>query len=202
MADVSAHEMKIIQDNGAHRHIKLKKPGSSLYWFEIVTWPGTLCITGDMGTYTFRRLHDMFEFFRTSEEYKKAHPTRTLFINNGYWAEKLQGSFGAEKEYREELFINAVKSDVSEWTFNNEKEKEAVTKQAVSDVTLYADDGIQAAISAAMDYQSDYGHQFIDFYEHTLTDYTYHYTWCLYAIAWAIEKYDSHQQAQPPAAKP
>ncbi len=44
---------------------------------------GFLCYTGDMGTFVFRRLEDMFAFFRT----RSAQAATACSINLGYWAE-------------------------------------------------------------------------------------------------------------------
>ena len=65
LGDVDWHVMTVLRDDGVHRHIRLKRPDSGSYWFDLITWPGTLCIDGDCGTYVFRRLEDMFQFFRT-----------------------------------------------------------------------------------------------------------------------------------------
>ena len=77
--DVSQHGVTIIRDDGVNRHIRFKRPGTMCMHFDLITWPGYLCYCGDMGTYVFSRLEDMFEFFRTDRD-----------INPGYWAEKLQ----------------------------------------------------------------------------------------------------------------
>lgn len=55
--------MTIEHDEGVYRHLVFRQPGSSIYWLEIITWPGGLTIAGDMATMTFRRLPDMLEFF-------------------------------------------------------------------------------------------------------------------------------------------
>ena len=56
LKDAAAHQMEVLRDDGVNRHLRFKNPESSAYWFEIITWPGTLCIDGDMGTFVFRRL--------------------------------------------------------------------------------------------------------------------------------------------------
>jgi hypothetical protein len=38
--------------------------------------------------------------------------------------------------------------------------------------------------------------EFSDFWEHDLTEYTYHYIWCCYAIAWGIAEYDKAKARQ------
>lgn len=65
LADVAAHQIHVLRDDGVHRHIRFKRPGTYCMQFDLITWPGYLCYTGDMGTYVFNRLEDMFEFFRT-----------------------------------------------------------------------------------------------------------------------------------------
>ncbi len=52
--------------DGLHRHYKCRKPGTGFGWFDVTTWPGSLCIAGDMGTYVFRRTADMIPFVRSS----------------------------------------------------------------------------------------------------------------------------------------
>ena len=63
--DVKDHQMTIVRDDNIGRHLRFSKPGTSCMSFDLITWPGYLCCTGDMGTYVFKRLPDMFEFFRT-----------------------------------------------------------------------------------------------------------------------------------------
>ena len=84
--DVSKHEMKVLLDNGIYRHLRFKQQGSSNMWFDVVTWPGFLAYTGDMGAFVFARLEDMFEFFRG----RPVDDKDKLYINLGYWGEKLE----------------------------------------------------------------------------------------------------------------
>ena len=88
--DIEHHQMTVLHDEGLYRHIRFQNPGNSMYWFDLITWPGSLTIKGDMGTWTFSRLTDMFEFF-------------TGHINTSYWAEKLdngtEGGRRCAKEY-------------------------------------------------------------------------------------------------------
>lgn len=76
--NITNHQMAIRFDAGIYRHLVFRNPESSAMWFEIVTWPGSLVYTGDMGTFVFERIPDMFEFFRNAE------------INPHYWSEKVE----------------------------------------------------------------------------------------------------------------
>lgn len=86
MQDVGKHCMTILRNDGVDRHVQFRKPGCSAYWFDLVTVPGILMINGDMGTYVFSSVHDMFEFFAMDQKYAQVGE---LWINPGYWSEKL-----------------------------------------------------------------------------------------------------------------
>lgn len=76
--DTKNHVMTCIKTDGLHRHYRFAEPNNSCYWFDIITTPGYLFMTGDMGTWTFSRIADMIKFFNKDKP------------NYGYWAEKLQ----------------------------------------------------------------------------------------------------------------
>lgn len=111
LKDAGSHVMTVIRDDGVHRHLRFRKapPAGSEYWFDLITWPGSLCIDGDMGTYVFRRLPDMFEFFCTDREYNEKRG-RKLGINAGYWGEKLQATanHGGHIEFSKSDFCRRV----------------------------------------------------------------------------------------------
>lgn len=71
-------QMEILQDDGVHRHVRFARPKTSIGYFNLVTWPGHLSISGDVESFTFTREHDMFDFFGG----------RRSRINPHYWAEK------------------------------------------------------------------------------------------------------------------
>lgn len=87
LADTREHTLEYMFEgqgpHGPYRHLVFSKGGSSIYRFGIMSFPGYLTITGDMGTLTFSRTPDMFALFRSplGEE---------LTINPSYWAEKVQ----------------------------------------------------------------------------------------------------------------
>ena len=83
------HEVTIEHEHGVHRCIHFGRPGSSTYHFRLVTWPGHLAISGDIGDYIFTRTHDMFEFFSSASD----RASMPIEINPGYWAEKVPGNY-------------------------------------------------------------------------------------------------------------
>lgn len=108
--DVAQHRMTILRDDSVNRHAQFKREGTRCYQFDLITWPGYLCYTGDMGSYVFQRTTDMFEFFRTDRNdfnYNKDG----LSINPGYWGEKLEAVDKCDgfKEFSLDLFRKNVR---------------------------------------------------------------------------------------------
>lgn len=197
LKDVTDHKITVIRDDGVHRHVQFRKPGTYCMGFDLITWPGYLCYAGDMGCNLFARMEDMFEFFRVAPNKSSA-----LHINLSYWSEKLQASdcngrwAKGVKRFSEEAFKAAIKdrfdeivSDADEWPAPRKAELwEAIEADIFGQ--LY-DDGHEAQI-AVRDFSFDDQHDlFTGFFERDVTDYTYHFVWCCYAIAWGVRQYDA-----------
>lgn len=209
--DVASHEMTVIRDDGVYRHIRFKRPDTGCYRFDFITWPGYLCYTGDMGTYVFSRTNDMFEFFRTDRKHMQLSFGKALAINPGYWSEKVQSDsrFGkgteefSEDRFREvlkrifdghfeELQPDAEASDEEKLAFEQRK---AEAWEEVEDQILSLDSLEHEGVSAACQFEHD-GLEFTDFWEYRLRDYTFHFIWCCYALAWGIQKYDAAKESE------
>ena len=184
-ADVADHEMSVLHDDGLYRHVRFGRPGTSMYSFHLVTWPGCLTINGDMGTWTFSRLADMFEFFAGKN------------INPGYWAEKLRGETQARR-YSERAFVarvteyfNDVRDSLQEngvdvdvlWTLLS---SEVLESDVISDH--------REALEALSQFE---GIEFYDTWEWNCTEWDVRFLWCCFAIQWGIQQY---RAAQVPAA--
>lgn len=102
--DIATHQMEIIMDNGLHKHLRFARPDSWCFSFNITTWPGYLCISGDIDCYVFTRIEDMFDFFRTDKGR----------INPGYWAEKCVAGTKPPREFSQEKFEAVLKQYVDE----------------------------------------------------------------------------------------
>ena len=184
LRDTKDHQIKILKDDGVYRHLSFTNNGSSVYRFDLITWPWCLCYTGDMGTYVFRRLEDMLCFFRGE-----------LKINSSYWAEKLEAVDRCDglKEWSEESFEESVKYDFDMWAESAEcssLEKDDIWESIKSDILSCSDNGHEA--HQAVEY---FDHEmFNDFWEHDCTEYVPRFIWCLYAIVWGIQKYDESKK--------
>lgn len=178
---VREHEMKILRDDNLDRHLRFKRPQTSNEYFDLITWPGSLCFTGDMGTFVFSRIADMFEFFR--DERANGH----LRINTGYWSEKLDAAdrrTGGYERFEPEKFRQQVMRYARESGASR-----AILQQIKDNVLPYADDGESRAFEKACGFNSN-GFTLQDFWEIDCREYTYHFVWCCYGIVWGIKQYD------------
>lgn len=204
LKDVSAHRMGLPLNEGIYRHLRFKQPDSSNMWFDIVTWPGFLTISGDMGTWTFSRLPDMFQFFRDSK----------LRINESYWAEKLQhGSCGGREGatvWDQDAFQDHLLGQLSHYDFTPKKLAELTAAVKEEIFQRHDGDGAHMMRNAAYEFTYEFeedrdGRGYLEKIRSPRTVekfqfegmdlpsgmvYSYHFTWCLYAIVWGIAKYD------------
>ena len=182
LKDVCAHTLEVKKDDGLYRHLSFRgpKPNSWNMWFEIVTWPENLTIHGDMGTWSFSRIADMFEFFRSS----------SLKINASYWAEKItsESRFGGphKKFHPEQFKVNVLRCVEDECDL---EEPEKATVIAALEAEVFGEECEVFARKALSEFDCD-GFEFTDAYEIDGDDCTYHYLWCLHAIVWGIGQYD------------
>lgn len=182
--------MEVLLNQGLYRHLKFNNGGSSTHHFNITTWPGYLCISGDMGSFVFYRLPDMFQFFRGEK------------INPDYWSQKLTAVDDQEgyEKFSREAFRGLVLEHIEEcFEFPGDAEK-AETIEEVQDnifpmLTDFNDGGWQA-INSLMEFESPYG-DFQDSWEWDFKEYTYRFIWCLWAVVWGIQQFDASHSTAP-----
>jgi hypothetical protein len=201
LSGVKNHVMIVIRDDGIHRHIRFKDPETSCYHFDLITWPGYLCYTGDMGTYVFQRLTDMFEFFRTNRECKNRNGEK-LYVNLSYWGEKLQSVDRGDgyRNFSDEKFRENVMSWIEDRGLNG-KLGHGLRDELESEVLSCAEHGGRdEAYGAAANFKYNDKEIFTDFWEVDSDDYSHRFLWCCFALAWGIEQYDSAKQLSETAA--
>jgi len=189
LKDVANHQMTIPLSDGVYRHVRFRSTVRGWnQWFDLVTWPGCLTISGDMGTWTFSRLPDMFEFFRDSQ----------LRINEGYWAEKLQGgnctgrSSGA-MQFDAELFRERLFGQIKD--FDLTAKQRGFVGRELKELLDSTDENEHYMYRAVYDFDCEvpgYGRFRFDGAElPNGRTYTYRFVWCLYAIVWGIQQFDN-----------
>lgn len=198
--DTANGSMEILLENGMYRHLRFRFKNGSFGWFDIVTWPGRLVITGDCETFTFSRLEDMFEFFRTGG-YR---------VNPSYWQEKIRDGRDRARSFDWDRFRAEA---LAEFDRATEHKEDAELRQSAREDLEGALDSANADEWGAVQLLRDY-HYKQDIYDTSTyfefdlpesppdgMDWDYHYIWCCRAIAWAIQKYDAHHAAQQPTTE-
>lgn len=186
-SDTAEHEMTVLLDQGVYRHLRFKKPGTGMYYFDVITWPGNLTIRGDMGTYTFNRLADMFEFFGGREP---------GYVNEGYWAEKLVAidKNSPAKEFDEDIFRRQVLQDFWDHREDFEPEDARLIWESIRD-QIFDDYAMRYTAHQCHELLNHFvspvpGFGYADSWEWgNFDDYGIHFVWCLHAITHAIRTY-------------
>lgn len=194
--DVETHAMAILKDDGVYRHLRFKRPDSWCMGFDLVTWPGHLAYTGDMGEFLFSRLHDMLQFFRQPLDQG---------ISYAYWAEKCKAGDRTGRrdsdgvyEFSEEAFKEAVLEDFESWREANEglftedpPFLDEVKERLEDEVLSCSNEGVVRAYDAATAFEVAWMKVFPDFWEHSCEEYTERFVWCCNAIRWGVARYDA-----------
>lgn len=194
-ADTKDHEMTVAHDDGLYRHLQFRKPGTGFYWFDIITWPGSLTIRGDMGSYVFARETDMFAWFASSRR-----------INPSYWSEKVQAvdTHSGVREYSPDAF-RAAAFEAIDYAFGDGPEdvaQQAAVLAHFTETVLDDQDGFnpdfdystrEGAEDAARTYEGPAGFRFTDIWEWELTEYSAQFLWCCTAILHGIRTYRAAQ---------
>ncbi len=212
--DTADHQMTVLHDDGLYRHLRFKAPGTSIGYFDLITWPWNLTVGGDRDSYTFRREEDMFGFFRS---HGHQHG-----INPGYWAQKMVGVGGprACKEYSrlrldanvDEILAEAetdwpgISAAWAEHLEDYDVEYESPAHEALNSfefqvaitehvVPLPGD--AKPAPGSPLRPTRVRTFQFADWWEWDLTDWDFHFLWSCHAIRWGIAQYCKARAATP-----
>jgi len=169
--------LEVKHDQGVYRHLHVKLEHT---WFDIVTAPGVLFYTGDMGDFTFRRLEDMFQFFR--QPVFAGRPA----VKPEYWAQKLVAVDKTDgyEEFKRPLFVrelNAMLKDPDGNGISPEEVKELKSIEEMTSLPGTREEAISWLYSVVPD---------IEPYANLGVRYTARYLWCICAIVWAINAYD------------
>jgi len=191
LKDVSKHEMIVMHDQDTYRHLRFKKPNSIDMYFDLITYPGYLVYSGDMGCYVFSRINDMFQFFRNPDGDQLA----VHQINPHYWMEKLEAQCrDGATEFSHEKFIANVRRWMNEGEHITPEIREDVEDILIDDCESHTE---EECMRAVMDYDftDKEGNRmhFPVFWEVNNRVYTGRFIWCCYAIVWGIKKYDEYQ---------
>ncbi|KJL45584.1 hypothetical protein [Microbacterium trichothecenolyticum] len=194
-SNTTEHRMEVLHDDGVYRHLRFAKPGSWVYGFDIVTWPGHLAVSGDVGDgWSFSRLHDMFEFFGHRE------------VNADYWWEKMPSQLrDRAKHFSEDLFKQIAHEHIEEWPIGKKQRAKAIAKFDEDWDWTPASPEHQREYVAEFKFTDKHGqtHDFgPDTWEWGAEDFDHHFLLALHAIVFGIRKYREYEAAIEAARAP
>jgi hypothetical protein len=187
---IKTHEVKVAMDNGVYRHLIFRPAAGicSVGKVEIVTFPWSLVITGDMGTWVFSRVEDMFGFFRGGDGR----------INPYYWSEKVQnGVSGGRrdsgcKEYDPDVFKQNVLDHLDNYDFEDSGTTKEEVLEALHNEIYWDIMSHENIVGQIEDLKVGSGRWcFSEPWEIESEKWCYHYIWCCRFIVWAINQYDA-----------
>ena len=187
LSDVKNFQMKIKMDNGVYRHVYFGDPKTGNMSFSLTTWPGFLCMSGDMGEFVFERLEDMFQFFRAGTECRKA---QKVWINEGYWGEKLRAGSSPKEDFDRDTFVHSMIQSFRE-SFPPEEPGRWETWDELRDKLIWSDmDSMEQALQFAYDFR-DWKNKaiFHEPYEWASTAPNWRFLWACHAISWGVNLY-------------
>lgn len=166
--DLAQHVITERHAHGLYRHYRCQRPGSWNMGFDVVTWPGSLCFTGDMGEYLFQRTDDMIAFMRGS------------CMSYSYAAEKCVAHDGRLMEFSEDAMERLLAMAVVD---AESEDMNDVLEKCDEIRNVFANNSDHHATRQAM-YDSDLwdGSDFP-----SCEEYTFHFLWCLHAMKWFCE---------------
>lgn len=189
ISEVTDHQMEVLHSDGLYRHVRFAAPGTRIWSFDLITWPGYLTIVGDIGNgYTFTRSPDMFTFFDIGQA--DGH------INASYWSEKIAARRDV-MTYSEDRFTEHVNETVEEHAKDLDPKDAARLREEVKDDVLSWAFSEPDALNAWEQFAFQ-GQSLGDLDGAWWLDYDHHFLIAVHAILWGVKKY--HAQ-YPPAGR-
>jgi hypothetical protein len=181
--NTSGHQLEILRDDGLYRHIRMVRPDTWMYRYELITWPGHLAVGGDMDYYVFSRVEDMFTFFRGQN------------VNPSYWAEKVKdGGRDRTRKHSEDAFKARVMDELKHMPVPNlspeQREARAELLERMADGDAHWPEGAREMLTDA-----ERAGLFSDTWEWNFGDWDFHFVYCLHAIVAGIKAYDEAKVA-------
>lgn len=110
------HRIVVVQDSGLNRTLHVGAPGTGMWSWTVITWPGYLATVGDVADgYTFTRVEDMVTFFEQGARNQDYYSDGAPSIDVRYWAEKLAGGRSTDvRIHSEKAFLSYVQTVLDE----------------------------------------------------------------------------------------
>lgn len=198
--EVGQHEMTVVRDDGLYRHLRFRKTywkvpyrnvqRSGMWWFDLITVPGTLIFQGDGQSFVFSRVEDMFTFFRG----------KVGSINPHYWGEKITSGREGLTRYSEALFraqAGRCLAEAAEHGGVPPGVDRAWRDHCLGYDLAAESEANRAAVEFRYKSQGD-SFEFHDSWEWDTHEDDWWFLWACHAIVWGIDFYDTGTRPTAP----
>ncbi|MEU7320918.1 hypothetical protein AB0465_14030 [Streptomyces griseoviridis] len=116
LRETAEHHLVVLHDDALYRHLRIQKPGTRMWSWDITTWPGYLATSGDIADGSmFTREPDMIQFFARNDSQQNYYSDGAPSIDVRYWAEKLCGGRSCEvKKYDSDVFLQLAREHLEQ----------------------------------------------------------------------------------------
>lgn len=175
------HILTVQHDAGLYRHLTMAEPGTGIWSWSVMTWPGRLWVGGDIGQgFVWSRVPDMLDFFDTSG-YGDYYGDGSPFLQHDYWAEKLDRACSDHSmRYSPERFLRLVKERLQDHV-----DDEDIPAARAAEMNDEARFNSQTEYEA-MDWLRGQPPLLDDWWEWDLKDYDHAYILALYAVTTTV----------------
>lgn len=176
--DTAKHCLTVLHDQGHYRHLRWAVPGSGINAVEVTTIPGSLFVTGDMGSFTFHR-HGTIDMLASG-----------FFANRSsydYWASKCEAADTRVglREFSTDVLKATVNSYIEDWADGDESAQVNLSQEA--EVILDAET-VEDAYNRLSDFDYD-DLRFDDIDESSVTEFTFQFRWICRALMQVSAEY-------------
>ena len=188
---VENHELQILHEDGLYRHLRFISPGTGIGYFDLVTWPGSLAIRGDIGEgFIFTRDRDMIPWFGGGASAGR--------IKADYWSEKLdRGTREVREVFSEEKFDAYLKEQVESFAEHRGHDLTEVREDV--DLSKYFeaiyDTNSAYEFMSGLEYEGERIVEDLDDDAQSWLEYDHHFLLACHAILWGVRKYQAEKAA-------
>ncbi len=194
LRDVRSSYADIVHWNGLHRHVAFRNNIYPNKRFDMITWPGHLCLDNLSETFVFSSQLDMLEYFRATPQRREYAAARgeSLWAAPEVWMSRMVGtSMSGHAVFSQAKFVQNTRDFIRIRSHLNEVTRTALLQRLEREVFTREFETEAGALRSVIECGKTLGVDLEDI--HFVVDcaeVSYSYLWCCYAIAWGIERID------------
>lgn len=183
--DTADHQMTILHFEPPYVHLMFSKPKTNNYRFDLISAPGQMIVTGDMGSWIFSRERDMWNFFKTSPKMDEKY-----LFDPHYWLEKADA---IDRQGGERFSFEYLIAFIVERMGEDDRLSEDQKDELLDGLEAYRHESLHECLEFldGVEVTTESGRSYRPFAqpEGSAKVYTFGFLWICYAIAWGVKQY-------------